>query len=125
MFSGGKVDPYATVVASSSQAATMIAKDPLELPSYDPSPIYADDPVAVPRPPQDSPAFLGPIPTDPMDYGAEMSIDKKKNKTWLWASVGCLAVILIGCLAGAILFDLMDMYCQPPFDSLFSFLYSC
>ena len=60
-----------------------------------------------------------------MDYGSEYSVEKPKNKTWLWASVGCLAIIIIGCLAAAFLFDAMDMYCQPPFDSIFSFLYDC
>jgi len=100
----------------------VVAKDTLDLPPLEPANIYMDDPHAVPpSPPPASPPFLGTVPAGPMDYGD----DKSKNRTWLWASLGCVAVIVIGCIAGAVLFDMMDMYCQPPFDSLFSFLYDC
>jgi hypothetical protein len=61
-----------------------------------------------------------------MDYGADISYEEEpKSRTWLYAGIGCLAVILVGCVVIAFLFDYMDMYCEPPFDSLFSFLYDC
>jgi pSer/pThr/pTyr-binding forkhead associated (FHA) protein len=126
VFSGGASDPNATVVAPSNQAATMVAKDTLDLPPLAPANIYMDDPLAVPPPPPlATPPFLGTVPAGSMDYGSDMPLDKSKNRTWLWAGLGCVAVIVIGCIAGALLFDMMDMYCQPPFESLFSFLYDC
>ena len=125
-FTGGKYDPYATVIASSNQAATIVVDDPVELPPFEPAPIYEEVPADIPPPPvQMAPVYGEPAPTDPMGYGAEYAVEKPKNRAWLWASVGCLAIIIIGCLAAAFLFDAMDMYCQPPFDSIFSFLYDC
>jgi len=126
-FSGGYVDPHATLVESSSQAATVVAKDTLDLPPWESAPMYDDESYAVPAPSmQEPPPFVGTVPAGPMDYGADVSYkEETKSKTWLWAGIGCLAVILIGCVAIAFLFDYMDMYCEPPFDSLFSFLYDC
>lgn len=133
MFEGSEYDPNATVVSASSQAdritgagpvgrpasqaATMIAHDPITPP---PQPAYT--PVQVP---QSSPAFSGQVPAGPSDFGDDLYAEEPKSRTWLWAGLGCLVVMLCGCVAGAILFDMMDMYCQPPFDSLFSFLYTC
>jgi predicted component of type VI protein secretion system len=131
MFEGGAYDPNDTVMSSSSQSATMVAHDsPMGLPPIDPEPIYVHDQAAAPLPqaaqrPLAPPEFSGQVPVGPMDYGAEMPVEEPKNRIWLWAGVGCLVVILCGCVAGAILFDMMDMYCQEPFDSLLSFLYTC
>jgi predicted component of type VI protein secretion system len=126
-FAGGQFDPNATVVSSSSQSATMIAQDAMNLPPDDPARMYAQDYSAIPlAPPPIAPAaFSGQIPAGPMDFGNEMPVEEPKNRTWLWAIVGCLVVLLCACVAGALLFDMMDMYCQEPFDSLFSFLYTC
>jgi hypothetical protein len=124
-FLGEEKDPYATVIASSKQAATVVVDEPLELPSYEPSPMYEEPPPVAPPPLPETPPYAEPYPTDEMDYGLEYKEEKPKNRIWLWAGVGCLVIIVIGCLAAAFLFDTMDMYCQPPFDSIFSFLYDC
>jgi predicted component of type VI protein secretion system len=132
MFEGGEFDADATVVSAAgsgrpaSQAATMIAHDPL---TPAPEPAYqvpATGP-AYQSPQFSSPgsAFSGQVPAGPSDFGDELYSEEPKSRTWLWAGLGCLVVLLCGCVAGAILFDMMDMYCQPPFDSLLSFLYTC
>jgi hypothetical protein len=94
--------------------------------------MVAHEPVAVPSPQlarepdrQAAPSFSGQVPPGPADFGEEMPVEEPKNRTWLWAGLGCAVILLCGCVAGAILFDMMNMYCQPPFDSLFSFLYTC
>ncbi len=120
MFEGGEFDPNATLVSAAwagrptSQAATMIAHDPITPP---PEPAFQAVPPAA--------AFSGQVPAGPSDFGEELYTEEPKKRTWLWAGLGCLVVLLCGCVAGAILFDMMDMYCQPPFDSLLSFLYPC
>jgi pSer/pThr/pTyr-binding forkhead associated (FHA) protein len=51
--------------------------------------------------------------------------EEKKSKTWLWAGIGCLVVIFFLMVIGLIVFDYLNLYCTPPFDSLLSFLYTC
>ena len=115
-------DSNATVVSSSSpsSAATMLAQEPaipVQPPAYSPPPYQAQ------------PAYSGQVPSGPMDSfaapPAPIEGGDSKSKVWLWAGLGCLAVLLCVCVVGGILFDMTDMYCKPPFDSLFSFLYSC
>lgn len=133
MYEAGEFDPNATVVSAAgqsgrpaSQAATMIAHDPLTPP---PGPAYQVPPTGpayqTPQVPPPASAFSGQVPAGPSDFGEELYAEEPKSRTWLWAGLGCLVVLLCGCVAGAILFDMMDMYCQPPFDSLLSFLYTC
>jgi predicted component of type VI protein secretion system len=133
VFEGGDIGLDATVVSPSSQDATLVGQETPGMPPSKAATMYAHDPVAGP-PPQVSqepevqpaaPAFSGQVPAGPVDFGEEMLEEEPKSRTWLWASLGCIVVLLCGCVAGAILFDMMDMYCQPPFDSLFSFLYTC
>lgn len=133
-FEGGGFDPNATVVSASSQAETIAGSVPTPQPESHAATMIAHDPVTpapqaqayqpnqVPPPP---PEFSGQVPAGPADFGVEYPAEEPKSRTWLWAGLGCLVVLLCGCVAGAILFDMMDMYCQPPFDSLFNFLYTC
>lgn len=51
--------------------------------------------------------------------------EETKSKTWLWAGIGCLVVIFFLMVIGLIVFDYLNLYCTPPFDSLLSFLYTC
>ena len=44
--------------------------------------------------------------------------EEKKSNTWLWAGIGCLVMILFLITAGAILFDFLQLYCTPPFDTI-------
>jgi pSer/pThr/pTyr-binding forkhead associated (FHA) protein len=115
-------DPNATIVSSSTPSAdqTVLAQEPAAQP---PPPAYQS-----PHP-QAQPAFSGQVPAGPVDsLGVPEPIaetDEGKNRTWLWAGLGCLVVLLCVCVVGGILFDMTNMYCKPPFDSLLGFLYSC
>jgi len=51
--------------------------------------------------------------------------EEKKGRTWLWAGIGCVVVIFFLIVIGLIIFDYLNLYCTPPFDTLFNFLYSC
>jgi pSer/pThr/pTyr-binding forkhead associated (FHA) protein len=51
--------------------------------------------------------------------------EEKKSRTWLWAGIGCIVVIFFLIVVGLIAFDYLNLYCTPPFDTLFSFLYAC
>jgi predicted component of type VI protein secretion system len=51
--------------------------------------------------------------------------EEKPSRPWLWASVGCLGIIVCLVAIGAIAFDTMNLYCTPPFDSLLQMLYPC
>jgi pSer/pThr/pTyr-binding forkhead associated (FHA) protein len=51
--------------------------------------------------------------------------EEKKSNTWLWAGIGCVVVILFLIVVGAILFDYLNLYCTPPFDTIMSFLWTC
>jgi pSer/pThr/pTyr-binding forkhead associated (FHA) protein len=51
--------------------------------------------------------------------------EEKKSRTWLWAGIGCVVVIFFLIVIGLIAFDYLNLYCTPPFDTLFNFLYTC
>jgi len=51
--------------------------------------------------------------------------EEKKSRTWLWAGIGCVVVIIFLIVIGLIFFDYLNLYCTPPFDTLFDFLYTC
>ena len=55
------------------------------------------------------------------DQGGE----EKKGRTWLWAGIGCIVVIFFLIVVGLIIFDSMDLYCTPPFNTMFSFMWTC
>ena len=51
--------------------------------------------------------------------------EEKKSRTWMWAGIGCIVVIFFLIVVGLIAFDYLNLYCTPPFDTLFNFLYTC
>lgn len=53
--------------------------------------------------------------------------EEKKSNTWLWAGIGCIVIIIFIIVVGAIVFDFLDLYCTPPFDTLLGriFNYHC
>ena len=51
--------------------------------------------------------------------------EEKKGRSWLWAGIGCIVVVFFLIVVGLIAFDYMNLYCTPPFDTLFDFLYTC
>ena len=55
----------------------------------------------------------------------EQMTEEKGGRTWLWAGIGCVVVIFFLIVVGLIIFDYLNLYCTPPFDTLFNFLYTC
>jgi pSer/pThr/pTyr-binding forkhead associated (FHA) protein len=97
---------------------------PMEVPQSPPPPAPPEEPLepapekSVPAPPVET----GPAPEAPEEEKTE---EEGGQKTWMWAGIGCLVVILFLVVVGLIAFDYLNLYCTPPFDSLFDFLYTC
>jgi predicted component of type VI protein secretion system len=82
------------------------------------------------QPPVSPPAFSGQVPPGPAEAyvsppeGYEVASFEeppaKKSRTWLYVGCGCLLVVLCCVVAGAFAFDYLDLYCQAPFDMLFT-----
>ena len=51
--------------------------------------------------------------------------EDKQSNTWLWAGIGCIVVIFFLIVVGAIVFDFLDLYCTPPFDTLMRSFWTC
>jgi pSer/pThr/pTyr-binding forkhead associated (FHA) protein len=122
----GPPDPNATIIGSSSQDATMVAGDQSDYESFAPGGTYKIDDFEAPPPMHEPIEYSEQYQQDAVpDYSASYEKAESPNRTWLFAGLGCIFILILGCVAAAILFDTMDMYCQPPFDTLFSFLYTC
>lgn len=82
-------------------------------------------PAAVQTPPT---YYAGQIPQNPDEIAgeeAEEEIQPRRSKTWIWVGGGCLLVFLCVCIGSAYIFDYLNLYCFPPFDNIFSWLYTC
>jgi hypothetical protein len=80
-----------------------------------PSPDYAGQVPAGPPPQSPAPpAYAPPVPER-----------KRGGLSWLWAGIGCVVVVLCIGVVGLLLFDMLNLYCTPPFDALFGFIYTC
>jgi hypothetical protein len=106
-------DPEATVVST-----------PIEMPPPQRQEQPAESqpssyPQPSPKAPEPAPVYSGQVPAGPT------AIEEKKGRPWLWAGVGCVVVLLCVVVAGAFIFDSLNLYCSAPFDLLFSFLYTC
>jgi predicted component of type VI protein secretion system len=87
-------------------------------PSYQ-QPAYQQP--AYQEPAYQQPAYNGqadPYAAEP--YYEEPVAPKKNTRMYLMVGCGCLIVLGLCCLVGAIAFDTIDLYCTPPFDALFS-----
>jgi hypothetical protein len=83
---------------------------------------------ALPAPPEE----VSALPTTPKKKVSAEAIlsqdqvtEEKKSRTWMWAGIGCIVVIFFLIVVGLIAFDYLNLYCTPPFDTLFNFLYTC
>jgi len=73
------------------------------------APIKAPAQQAPPPPPRPAPV-IKPV---------QEPIQEEKKKSWVLAGVGCLVVLCVLVVAGAFLFDYLNMYCTPPFNAFF------
>jgi pSer/pThr/pTyr-binding forkhead associated (FHA) protein len=111
---------YLTYQADSDPEETLVAPRPDELKEEE---ITAVTP---------KPEMVPPTPTVPQDPKSMEEIldenqvtEEKKSRTWLWAGIGCVVVIIFLIVVGLIVFDYLNLYCTPPFDTLLNFLYTC
>ena len=116
---------YLTYMAEADPEETLVTPRPDET---DPQQVTAVTPKPV-DPPQVEEQKPEPAPTaEEILSESEVVEDvkeEKKGNTWLWAGIGCVVVIFFLLVVGAILFDFLDLYCTPPFDTLMSFLWTC
>jgi len=139
-------DPDATLISTSG--AEPIPAEPLETYRFPPQQegYYAPPPaqeVYTPHTPQTAatpsyqsyePAYDGQAPRVPADdyfsqpaepyqepylEAYDVPIDgEKKSRTWLYVGCGCLILFLFCVAASAFVFDYMNLYCEPPFDTI-------
>jgi pSer/pThr/pTyr-binding forkhead associated (FHA) protein len=145
-FEAAQFDPDATVVAPVNlppyQTPTQ-ARETYVIPPVQPLPAERQ-PYNIPPvqpPPQARPQYIPPYPPQAAPPGyyepvAEVQEEvpwpeekRKIPRNWLIAGGGCLIVFLCVCVGAAWVFDTLNMYCLPPFDSIansaLSWLYTC
>lgn len=114
---------YLTYQADVDPEETLVALRPVEISS-------PDDITEAPKPAARERAS-SPVTTLRQGKTAEEKLsrgqvtEEKKGRTWLWAGIGCVVVIIFLIVIGLIIFDYLNLYCTPPFDTLLNFLYIC
>lgn len=116
---------YMTYMAEPDPEETLVTPRPKEPDSQEVTAVTAkpDDAPAEETPP----AVTAPAETKTTEETlAESEVtEEKKSNTWLWAGIGCVVVIFFLIVVGAILFDFLDLYCTPPFDTLMRAFWTC
>jgi predicted component of type VI protein secretion system len=116
VYEASQFDPNATMISSVSDQAS-VAPPPMQA---------SQSPRQMTPPPQ---AYAGQVPSGPIaqPIPAQPPVPKARRGgiSWLWAGAGCIVAMLCFFVVGALLFDMFDFYCTPPFNALFSFLYTC
>jgi pSer/pThr/pTyr-binding forkhead associated (FHA) protein len=101
-------DSDATVVSTPVQPPTYSA--PVQRETFIPPPVQ-----------EPTPAYSGQIPAGPAEPYFEPGIEpKKSNRNLLIAGCGCLLILLCVLVVAGVVFDTMNMYCTPPFNTLFA-----
>jgi predicted component of type VI protein secretion system len=116
---------YMTYQADADPEETLVSPRPIE--STSPEVTAVTPKPAVPAKETAPPAKAAPpleaaVPAEPSSAQDEKP---KKDKTWLWAGIGCLVVILFLIVVGVIIFDYLNLYCTPPFDTLMRSFWTC
>jgi predicted component of type VI protein secretion system len=122
VYEASQFDPNATMISPSSEQASVAQPQPV--------PASAAPQKVTPPPPPPQQSYAGQMPAGPVAqpaqaYAPPAPKQKRAGISWLWAGAGCIVVMLCIMVVGALLFDVLNLYCTPPFDALFSFIYSC
>jgi hypothetical protein len=112
---------YMTYTADTDPEETLVAPRPADFTDQEVTAVTST-PAAVP-PPTTTPQKRKPV--EEVLSQDQMTEEKKGGRTWLWAGIGCVVVIVFLLVIGLIVFDYLNLYCTPPFDTLFNFLYTC
>lgn len=113
---------YMTYMAEADPEVTLVssrAKEP------DSQQVTAVTPKPDVTPEKDTPTTPGETKTAEEILDESQVTEETKSNTWLWAGIGCVVVILFLIVVGAILFDFLDLYCTPPFDTMMKFFWTC
>ncbi len=113
-------DANATVVSVPSESPKSVPSQVAPMPAYVP-PARQTESGFKPPEPQPQPTYTSQVPPGPAEPYYEPLPEKKSNRTLLLAGCGCLIVILCVLIAGAIMFDRLNLYCTPPFNVITNF----
>lgn len=69
-----------------------------------------------------SPVYAGSVPPGPVEVypPAQAVEEERQDRRWLYAGCGCLLLLVCLIAAGAVAFDTLNLYCTPPFNTLFA-----
>lgn len=111
---------YLTYQADADPEETLVAPRPDEPPASEVTAV-------TPKPAKKPAAPTAPKKEAPVEEQLDSPEipEKKKDNTWLWAGIGCLVVVFFLIVVGVIIFDYLNLYCTPPFDTLMRFLWTC
>jgi hypothetical protein len=114
---------YLTYQADTDPEETLVAPRPdlVEVPEET---AVTSRPVSRERTPEVATAPKRKRPAEEM-LSQDQVTEEKGGRTWLWAGIGCVVVIFFVIVIGLIAFDYLNLYCTPPFDTMFSFLWPC
>jgi predicted component of type VI protein secretion system len=120
---------YLTYGADADPEETLVSPRPDDLNASEVTAVTAKPANTAPEPPPTKP----PAPEPKKEMAIEEKLvdaptpKEKKDNTWLWAGIGCLVVIFFLIVVGVIIFDYLDLWCTPPFDTFLGsiFNYSC
>jgi len=114
---------YLTYQADADPEETLVAPYPAEISAPDET---AATPIPAAREEASYPAAtLRQGKTAEENLSRSQVTEEKKGRSWLWAGIGCVVVIIFLIVIGLIIFDYLNLYCTPPFDTLLNFLYTC
>ncbi len=114
---------YLNYQADADPEETLVAPRPVEISAPDETAV-TPKPAVEERAPSPA-ATPGQVKTAAEDLSPGQITEEKKGRTWLWAGIGCVVVIIFLIVIGLIIFDYLNLYCTPPFDTLLNFLYPC
>lgn len=114
---------YLNYQADADPEETLVAPRPVEISTPDETAV-TPKPAVEERAPSPA-ATPGQVKTAEEGLSLGQVTEEKKSRTWLWAGIGCVVVIIFLIVIGLIIFDYLNLYCTPPFDTLLNFLYPC
>jgi predicted component of type VI protein secretion system len=108
-------DADATMIAGTAQPPTYISSAPVSAKpeAYTPSPRPGTAPLRQ--------TYTGQVPAGPAEPYLEQVEEQPRRDKRLLIYIGCGALVVLLCIVAtsAVVFDYLNLYCTPPFDSLF------
>lgn len=114
IFEAYEFDPDATIASGSvpEMPSYQQPPGPASLPSYEQMPPQTGEPLE-----PSMQGFAGAVPPGPEEEYLEE--EPQRNRNWLYIGCGCAVLVLCVLVVGAVIFDQLNLYCTPPFNTLF------